>query len=163
MRVKAIQERKTTCSTFLLEERATPPRSAVSERQVKKLKCRGKNEWIKLSYCPRIKAALSAISDSEAKMRKVGVKVSTVATFPFKLPVGGLTPIRMQERTRREATRVEGVVPVGSIKRYDSAPRIMTGAGLWSDRRRVKKAATAKGMYSFLEEKPLRERSQLTK
>lgn len=39
-----MQERRAHCFVLLFEERATPPRNAVSERQMKKLKCRGKAE-----------------------------------------------------------------------------------------------------------------------
>lgn len=72
-------------------------------------------------------------------------------------------PIRPQAKTRREATIVEEVVPVGKTKRYDSAPGINIGDGSWSDKKKREEAATANGRYSFIEENPLRERSQLTK
>lgn len=123
-----MQGRRAHCFILLFEERTTPPKSEASERQMKKLKCKGKAEWIRLSYSPRIEAALLAAIDSDTERKIVGANVKAIAIFPVKLLVGGV-PIRPQAKTRRDASIVEEVVPVGRIRRYDSAPGIRIGEG----------------------------------
>ncbi len=143
--MRAMQERREACSSLLVEESATPPRSVATEMHVKTLKWRGNAEWIRWSYHPRMEAALSATNDSEAGRRIVGVNVNAAATFPAKFFAGGLTPIRPQAKTRRDAVRADEEGPVGSRRKYESSPNIRVGDWLKSKRGRRRDADAARG------------------